>query len=95
VGRSSQNSKVQIVVEQFIHNDLNSLATLMRDQLQRKIEENDTQILWLEMVSCLMYSALATEARVNFVGWKKLEDGWPERAPIKQKINLLVKNSRG
>lgn len=38
----------------------------------------------------LIFSAFAIEAKVNYVGWKVLKNGWPERANLHEKIDLLI-----
>ena len=41
------------------------------------------------MMASLVFCAFSVEAKINFVGWWHLEDGWPERASLREKINLL------
>ncbi len=43
------------------------------------------------MMASLVFYAFTVEAKVNFVGWKVLEDGWPERANFREKIRLIAK----
>jgi len=86
----AQKYEIHVEAERFIHNDLSSCAFYMRKLMHEKIDSGDNNGLYFPMMSCLVFSAFALEAKVNFVGWKVLKDGWPERANIKAKIRLLA-----
>lgn len=83
--------EVHIHAERFIHNDLSNCAFAMNEIVERKIAANERDGIYFEMMSSLMFSAFALEAKINFVGWKVLESGWPERSNLREKINLLLK----
>ncbi|SEW29839.1 hypothetical protein SAMN05444851_2821 [Aliiroseovarius sediminilitoris] len=83
--------KVRIEAERFIHNDLSNCANWYATQVEKKFESEDTTAVALDMMSALIFTAFSIEAKINFVGWKLLEEGWPERANLKSKIKLLAK----
>ncbi len=81
--------KLRIEAERFIHNDLSNCAWCFNKEVQKKFDSGETEGVYHEMLACLVFSAFSVEAKVNFVGWKVLEKGWPERANLREKINLL------
>jgi hypothetical protein len=86
----AEKFEIQMEAERFIHNDLESCASGLRDAMHKKIDSDDRTGLYFEMMGSLVFSAFAIEAKVNFVGWKHLGNGWPERANLREKINLLI-----
>jgi putative transposon-encoded protein len=85
----AEKFEVSIEAERFIHNDLSNCAWGMRENMRKKIDADETDSIYFDMMGSLIFSAFAIEAQLNFVGWKVLGDGWPERANIREKINLL------
>ncbi len=87
----AEKYEVRIEAERFIHNDLSNCANVMRKIMGKKFESQETDGVYSVMMSSLIFSAFSIEAKVNFVGWKVLEKGWPERASLTEKIDLLIK----
>ncbi len=85
--------KFQIAVEaeRFIHNDLSNCALHFSETIREKVISGETEGVYLDMMAALVFSAFSIEAKINFVGWRVLEDGWPERANLWEKIALLSK----
>ncbi len=82
--------QVRTVAERFIHNDLSNCAYDFQSRMRKKIESGDTEGVYHDMMASLLFSAFSTEAKVNFIGWKTLKAGWPERASFREKIDLLT-----
>lgn len=80
---------LHIEAERFIHNDLSNCAYGFREQVKKQFDEKDTEGVYFPMMGALVFSAFALEAKVNFIGWKVLHGGWPERANLREKIDLL------
>ncbi|WP_137701546.1 hypothetical protein [Marimonas lutisalis] len=80
---------VRTEAERFIHNDLSNAAYFLHDLARDKERKNERDGIGLVTMAGLVFSAFSIEAKVNFVGWKVLKSGWPERAPIAEKIELL------
>jgi hypothetical protein len=81
--------EVRIEAERFIHNDLSNCAWDLQKRMQKQFDEDTTAGVYHTMMASLVFSAFSIEAKVNFVGWKTLKDGWPERANLREKIDLL------
>ena len=43
------------------------------------------------MMASLVFCAFSIEAKINFIGWKVLENGWPDRTNFREKVDLLRK----
>ncbi len=87
----AEKYEVRIEAERFIHNDLSGCAHEMLQIMRRINLPDETGGVFFVMMSSLIFSAFSIEAKVNFVGWKVLEKGWPERASLTEKIDLLIK----
>ncbi len=85
----SKKFEVRTQAERFIHNDLSSCAHSFERATREKIATGETEVVYYDMMAALVFTAFSIEAKVNFIGWKTLEDGWPERANLKEKIDLL------
>ena len=81
--------EVHVEAERLIHNELGSVAHHLKETLTKKIASGDREGVGLEMIACLIFLAFEFEAKVNFVGWKLLEDEWNERAALEKKTNRL------
>ncbi|MHA6265001.1 hypothetical protein ACXYMO_17515 [Arenibacterium sp. CAU 1754] len=64
------------------------LIGTLKKSMKKFSEEKRTGVGY-DMTACLLFSAFSIEAKINFVGWKVLEKGWPERANLREKIDLL------
>ena len=87
----AEKFEVWIEAERFIHNDLSNCAYDFRNRAQEKIESGQTDGVYHDMMAALVFCAFSVEAKVNFVGWRCLQSGWPERANLREKIELLNK----
>ncbi|MGR3795503.1 hypothetical protein [Vannielia sp. SX4] len=58
--------------------------------MKQQIENGERAGVYHIMMASLIFSAFSIEAKVNFVGWKVLKNGWPERANLREKIALLL-----
>ena len=87
----SKKYEVRTTAERYIHNELSTCAWHFQGVAKKKIETGETEGCALDMMAALVFCAFSTEAKVNFVGWKTLQDGWPERANLREKIDLLRK----
>lgn len=83
--------ELSIEAEHFIHNDLSNCAWSFSETVKAKVAADDMQGIYHHIMAALVFSAFTLEAKVNFVGWKVLQDGWPERANLREKIMLLGK----
>ncbi len=83
--------EVRTQAERFIHNELSNCAFTFSQVTNTKFETKKTLGVAHDMMAALVFTAFSIEAKVNFVGWMTLEDGWPERASTKEKIDLLLK----
>jgi hypothetical protein len=81
--------EVRIEAERFIHNDLSNCSWDFQQRTKKKFENGEMEGVYHDMMASLVFSAFSIEAKLNFVGWKVLGDGWPERANIREKVNLL------
>lgn len=86
----AQKYEVLTEAEHHIHNDLEACAKGLADVMREKIASDQRSGVGFDMMGSLIFIAFAVEAKVNFVGWKKLKNGWPERASLREKIDLLV-----
>ena len=82
---------VKETAERFIHNDLSDCAWWFKDLAAKKFENDDRSGVALVMMASLVFCAFSIEAKINFVGWRVLENGWPEMASFREKIDLLNK----
>lgn len=83
--------ELRMEAERFIHNDLAQATARLFDAVEAKHIAKDTAGVYYDEMACIIFCAFTVEAQVNFVGWKVLEEGWPERASLEEKINLLIK----
>ena len=83
--------EVRTQAERFIHNDLSSCAWWFEKAAETKIKSREIDGVYFDLMAGLVMAAFSVEAKVNFVGWKLLENDWPERAKLREKIDLLVK----
>lgn len=87
----SKKFEISVEAERFIHNDLSNCAFTFSGRTEAKFESGETAGVYHDMMASLVFCAFAIEAKVNFVGWKTFEEGWPERAPFDEKVRLLNK----
>jgi len=80
---------LQIEAERFIHNDLSNCSWDFQQRMRSQIEADDRAGLYHTMMASLVFSAFSMEAKLNFVGWRIFGRGWPERASLREKIELL------
>lgn len=59
--------------------------------MKEQFDSGNTEGVYHTMMASLVFSAFSVEAKVNFIGWKVLGDGWPDRANLLEKIDLLTK----
>lgn len=85
----AQKFEVRTEAERFIHNDLANCAFDFQQQTIAKIESGQTNGVYHTMMASLIFSAFSIEAKVNYVGWRVLSNGWPERANLREKLELL------
>ena len=81
--------EVRIAAERHIFNDLSACTRAHSDVMREKIDGDRRDGVYYDMMASLVFAAFDLEAKVNFVGWKVFEDGWPGRANIREKIQLL------
>lgn len=81
--------RLRIEAERLIHSDLSNTARHLSNTVRQQWKENSTSGVSLMTSAALVFVAFSIEAKVNFVGWKVLEDGWPERASFKEKLALI------
>jgi hypothetical protein len=75
--------EVLLEAERFIHNDLSNCAWNFQQLVHKKIEKGEREGIYHFMLASLIFSAFSIEAKLNFVGWRYLADGWPERARVR------------
>ncbi len=85
----AEKFEVRVEAERFIHNELSNCAWDFQQRMQSQIENDERAGIYHTMLASLVFSAFSIEAKVNFVGWKVLRDGWPEKANLREKLNLL------
>ncbi len=84
--------KYEVEAEILIHNDLENAAYWFSQTVAKKDKgEIEPGGIALDTKAALVFLAFGLEARVNFIGWKILDDGWPERANFWEKMQLLSK----
>lgn len=74
----------------LIHNDLDGCVGFLSELMNDKIESGKRKNIFHVQLSCVIFCAFLIEARVNFVGSKALNDGWPEMASFGEKLKLLL-----
>ena len=72
----------------YIHNDLSQGAYHFKQQIERRIAENNLRGISYEYMACLIMSAFAFEAKINFLGYKPVQN-WNEREGFHKKINKV------
>ncbi|MEM7719368.1 MAG: hypothetical protein AAF222_09185 [Pseudomonadota bacterium] len=82
---------VKETAERLVHNELSNAAYWFLKVAKEKIEAGERQGVAIEMIAGLIFCEFSVEAKLNFVGWKYFEDGWPERASFREKTMLLNK----
>ena len=55
-----------------------------------KIDSGNTEGIYHDFMAGLIFSCFSLEAKINFVGWRVFRNGWPERASLNEKIELLL-----
>lgn len=86
-----QKYEVTTTAERYIYNELSNCAHWFYEAMEDKFASGKTTGCALDMMATLVFTAFSNEAKINFVGFKVLEDGWPERANLREKIDLLRK----
>lgn len=84
-------SKIKVKVDTsknvYIHNDLMNVAYHLKEAILKKNEDNDEGIN-LDIMAALAILAFAYEAKINFIGHKKVEK-WKERDSFKKKSSRI------
>lgn len=75
-------------VRVYPHNDLFNLAHYHREVVNTKALSGKQDDISLDCMSCLIALSFSTEALINFIGHKRVED-WEERQPYRNKINQV------
>lgn len=86
----TRKSEIAVEFERHIHGDLGNCAFYFLNTANEKYENDKPEGIYLDMMATLVFSAFSIEAKVNFVGWKMLADGWPEKASFWEKCSLLA-----
>ena len=73
-----------------IHNDLSNAAFYFKDRIRKRIDNNDRDGIFLEMIAGLTMTAFAMEANINFVGAKILGEDWNERDAYWKKVRQVI-----
>ena len=81
---------LQAEAEHFIHNDLSNCSWDFQKRMRNQIDSDDRLGIYHTMMASLIFSAFSIEAKLNFVGLKTLGKGWPERASLREKVDLLL-----
>ncbi|HEV8034310.1 hypothetical protein [Yoonia sp.] len=87
----AEKFEIRTTAERYIHNDLSNCAHWFQTTMNKKFEDGNLDGCGLDMMAALVFAAFSVEAKVNFVGFKVLENGWPERANLREKIDLLLR----
>jgi len=74
----------------YVHEDLVRGAAYFRDRIEERLEADDLVAINFDYMACLTLLAFSFEARINFIGYKKLTD-WDEKRPILGKLKLILK----
>lgn len=80
---------VRTEAERFIDNDLSNTAHYFETNVEEKERAGNQDGIGSEVMAGLVFTAFSIEAKLNFVGWKALKNGWPERASFKEKVELI------
>lgn len=75
----------------YIHNDLSNTAFYFKNRIAERIENNDHDAIFLEMIAGLTMTAFAMEANVNFFGKKVLAKDWNERDGYFKKVKRVFR----
>ena len=72
----------------YIHNDLSNAASFFKKRIDERLDNNDLKGINFDFIAFHCLSAFSTEARLNFIGKKKIPD-WKERAAFHKKLNVV------
>ncbi|MGR3659671.1 MAG: hypothetical protein ACU0CA_00580 [Paracoccaceae bacterium] len=86
----AEKFEIKIAAERYIHNDLSNCSWQFQKMIHKKIASGEREGVYHYMMASLIFSAFSFEAKLNFVGWKILGEGWPERANFREKLTLLA-----
>lgn len=75
----------------YVHNDLGNTAYYFWRRINERFAKDDHEGIGLEITACLAMIAFTTEARVNFLGYR-LIDNWRERDPAWVKLETVSKH---
>ncbi len=85
-------AKIRVKLEEnrhiFIHNDLSNAAFHFKERIVERLRSDDQEGIALEMMAGLVMTAFALEAKINFLGFKIVEN-WNERERYKDKVQLV------
>ncbi|WP_039018997.1 hypothetical protein [Halocynthiibacter namhaensis] len=81
--------EVHLEAERYIHNVLSGCSFTLQNRMNDQFESAETTGVYHTMMACLVFVAFTVEARVNFIGQKVFGEGWPEKANLEEKIELL------
>jgi len=68
-------ARVQSTKRVYIHNDLSNAAFHFKDAIEEKIKANETTGITFEYMACALMLAFTFEAKINFLGWKLVQNG--------------------
>ncbi|MQB43316.1 hypothetical protein [Rhizobium sp. ICMP 5592] len=85
--------KIRVKIDEnrqiFIHNDLANAAYHFKERVEQK-QRNNNHTIGLDMMGCIITLSFTNEARMNFLGYKLIED-WNEWQPIKGKVKEVAR----
>ncbi|MGO7181530.1 hypothetical protein ACCT14_11445 [Rhizobium brockwellii] len=85
-------SKVRVRLREkrhiYIHNDIANAAFHFKKRILDRLETGDREGITLDVMAGLTMLAFAVEARINFVGIKRVKD-WKERRPYLEKTETV------
>lgn len=75
----------------YVHNDLSNGAHHFVERIKERIAHDDRKGIAFDCMACLTLLAFAFEARINFLGFKRIK-GWKERKPFNDKVDEVLGN---
>jgi hypothetical protein len=72
-----------------IHNDISNTASHLRKRVEDMEASGKRDGIALDITACLVMLAFTSEARINFIGARKVE-GWNEWGPFTKKVNAVL-----
>jgi hypothetical protein len=72
----------------YIHNNLSNGAFFFKKRIDKRLKENDLEGISFDYMAFHILTAFSTEARLNFIGYKKVRD-WKEKAPFHKKFDAV------